>query len=83
MKQDAFGHAVTLNYKGEDVYNTEWGAFLTIGQKIFIFVVATIGLLDMYTYKDPNLTQYSIFDSRVDGKEFNFKENYGQFLFSI
>ena len=58
---------MTLNYKGEDMYNTEWGAFLTIAQKIFIFVIAIMGILDMFAYKDPSVTQYSIFDKREDG----------------
>mgnify|MGYP000987909821 CR=1 FL=1 len=54
-RQDAFGQAVTLNYKGEDVYNTKWGAFLTLAQKIFILIVAIIGVLDLLNYKDPNI----------------------------
>ena len=82
-KQDAFGQAVTINYKGEDVYTTTWGAFLTLVQKIFILVVAMIGMLDLFAYKDPNITQYSIFDKRSDNQEFNFEENYGGFIIGL
>ena len=82
-KQDDYGHPVTINYKGEDKYQTAWGAFLTILQKIFILVVAVFGLVDLFAFKDPNITQFSIFDKRTDDVEFNFGEMHGGFYFGF
>ena len=82
-KQDGYGHPVTINYKGENRYQTVWGAFLTLVQKIFILVIAAIGLIDLCTFKDPNITQYSIFDKREDGVEVNFGEKHGGFYFGF
>ena len=66
-KQDAFGHAVTINYRGEEMYRTMWGALLTFAQRIFILVVALVGVIDLFNYKNPKITQYTIFDKRTDG----------------
>ena len=82
-KQDAFGYAVTLNYKGEDMYKTMWGAILTLAQMTFILVVAVIGVMDLVAFKDPNITQYRIFDKRDDNTELSFSELHGGFFFAI
>ena len=42
-----------------------------------------MGVIDLYNYKDPNITQYTIFDKRIDDKEINFAGNYGGFAFSL
>ena len=81
--QDVFGHPVTINYRGEDAYNTAWGAFLTIVQKVFILVIAVMGVLDLLAYKDPNIVQYTIYDKRNDDSELNLAENKGGFIFAI
>ena len=57
-----------------------WGAILTLAQKIFILIVALIGILDLFSYKDPNITQYKMFDKRNDDTEYNLAENYANFL---
>ena len=82
-KQDAFGYAVTLNYRGDDMYNTAWGGILTLAQKVFILVVAVMGVIDLFNYKDPNITQYKIYDKRNDNREFNYGELHGAFLFAF
>ena len=82
-RQDAFGQPVTLNYRGMDHYKTGWGALLTLVHKSFIFVVAIISILDLLDYRDPNITQYKIYDKRTDGTEINFGENNGNFLLGI
>ena len=66
---------MSINYKGESTYNTLWGAFLSISEKLFILVVAVLGLLDLFAYKDPSITQYQIEDNRKDDKLFNFAEH--------
>ena len=55
-RQDMFGHPVTINYKGEDQYKTGCGAFLSLAQKGFILVVATMGVIDLLNYNDLNIT---------------------------
>ena len=82
-EQDAFGHPVTINFSGEDNFKTAWGALLTLMQKGFILVVTILGVIDLFNYRDPNITQYSIFDKRTDGAEINFGQNYGGFIFTI
>ena len=42
-----------------------------------------MGVVDLFNYKDPSITQYKIYDKRLDGTELNFGENYGGFLFGI
>ena len=57
--QDAFGEQVGINYKGETHFKTWPGATLTLMEKIFILVVAMIGLAELFSFKDPNITQVS------------------------
>ena len=54
--QDAFGEPVTINYKGGATYNTILGGAVTLVEKIFILVVGVLGLLDLVSYQDPNIT---------------------------
>lgn len=68
-KQDAFGHPVTINFSGDDNFKTAWGTLLTLMQKVFILVVSILGVIDLYNYRDPNITEYTIFDKRNDGTE--------------
>ena len=82
-RQDAFGEPITINYRGETTFTTMLGAIVSFAEKVFILVVAVMGLIDLFTYKDPNITQYSIYDSRQDNKEYNFKEANGSLLFGI
>ena len=82
-KQDAFGHAVTINYRGDEMYKTSWGALLTLTQKIFILVVTMLGVIDLFNYRGPNITQYRIFDKRTDDTVLNFEENFGGFFFGL
>ena len=71
-RQDAYGHAVTVNYRGDSSYKTLWGGFLTIAQNSFILIVAIIGLVDLFEFNDPNVTQFTVYDQRKDGIEYNF-----------
>ena len=82
-RQDAFGEPVTINYRGDKTFTTMLGAVVSFVEKVFILVVAVMGLIDLFTYKDPNITQFSIYDTRIDNKEFNFKQANGGFLFAI
>ena len=82
-RQDAFGEPVTINYKGDASYNTIFGGTLTLFENFFIIVVAILGLIELMAYKDPNVTQFKIYDARENGKEFNFGEHHGNFLFAL
>ena len=57
---DVFGEPVTINYKGEANFNTTWGGLLSLSEKIFIFVVICIGLVDLFTYQDLNISSVSV-----------------------
>ena len=46
-------------------------------------MVAATGVIDLFNYKDPSITQYKIYDKRQDDQEINFGENYGGFLFGL
>lgn len=56
--QDAFGKPVKINYKGQETYKTFYGGCLTLAHKIFILIVALLGLIDLVAYEDPNVTQF-------------------------
>ena len=83
QKQDSFGEPVSINYRGEVTFTTMVGAIVSIVEKIFILVVGAMGLLDLMTYQDPNITQYSVYDARLDGKEIGFTEANGNLFFAI
>ena len=65
------------------MYRTVWGALLTLAQRTFILIVAVIGVIDLYNFKDPNITQYRIFDKRNDNKDMNMAENHTFFMIGI
>ena len=52
-QRDTFGEPITINYKGDNRYRTVFGATLTIIENIVFLIVATIGVIDLYNYKDP------------------------------
>ena len=56
---DSFGEAVSLNYKGEGSYKTALGALVSIGLKSFILTSTLLWLVDLFQYKDPQITQVS------------------------
>ena len=82
-RQDAFGEPVSINYRGETSFTTMLGAIVSFVEKVFILVVAVMSLIDLFTYKDPNITQFSIYNARNDNKECNFKQANGGFLFAF
>ena len=72
-----------MSYKGDPTYKTFLGASMTLGMKVFMLffiLTSTINLLD---YKNPQITQYQIYDSRSDGKEINFGDSYGDVIFGF
>ena len=82
-KQDAFGEPVSINYRGDTTFTTMLGAIVSFVEKIFILVVAVMGLIDLFTYQDPNITMYSVYDARLDGKEISLEEANVNIIFGI
>ena len=58
--QDVFGEPVTVNYNGESTYKTWIGALGSLSIKIFIAIFAATQVIDLFNYKDPQITQVSI-----------------------
>ena len=42
-----------------------------------------MSLIDALEYQDPQITQYTIFNPRIDGTEYNFGEMYGGLSFGF
>ena len=58
---DSFGEAVTVNFKGYRTYKTKIGTLCTFCLGVFILALASIALIDLIQYKDPQITQVSHF----------------------
>ena len=61
---DAFGEPVTLNYRGKSTYKTGLGAFFTICLRAFILTYGLLSIIDVLSYEDPQITQYTIYQKR-------------------
>ena len=60
---DSFGMAISLNYRGDSLYRTLPGAFLTLIFKVLIILVFTIlSVLELLAYRNPNVSQVSLSD---------------------
>ncbi len=64
---DSFGEPISVNYKGDSSYKTLIGALATIVLKTFVLVYASIQLIGLFEYADPDITQYVIYEPRTDG----------------
>ncbi len=72
---DVFGEPITINYKGEATFKTCLGALATIGLKIFVLVFAVTQLLALTHYKDPDITQYVVYEPRNDDTEVSLSQS--------
>ena len=61
---DSFGSAIQLNYKGRASYKTRLGTLFTIGMTTFILIFGLFSLMEIYEYKNPQITQFTIYDKR-------------------
>ena len=71
---DDYGEPVGVSYKGEGSFKTGIGAFFSLAMQVFLLLFAGKGFLGLVDFKDPQITQYQIYDSRSDGAEINFGE---------
>ena len=58
---DVFGEPVSLNYNGESSFKTLIGAFFTVLIKLFLIDYVTGELIDLFGYKNPQITIVSLF----------------------
>ena len=59
---DSFGIAVSVNYRGDSMYRTLPGAFLTLIFKVLILVFTILSVLKLLAYRNPNVSQVSLSD---------------------
>ena len=80
---DSFGEPISVNYKGDTSYKTCLGALATIALKTFLLIFASVKLLELAEYKNPEISQYVTYEPRIDGEEVNFGEGFGSLVFAI
>ena len=56
---------------------------MTFGMRAFMLFFIVTSVIDLIDYKNPQITQYQIYDNRSDGRELNFKESYGDIIFGF
>ena len=59
---DSFGRAISINYRGDSLYRTLPGAFLTIIFKVLILVFTILSVLELLAHSNPNVSQVSLSD---------------------
>ena len=64
LEFDLFGNAIQLNYKGKSSYKTRLGSLVTIGMATFILFFGLYSLIEIYEYKNPQITQFAIYEKR-------------------
>ena len=72
---DDYGEPVSVSYKGDSTYKTPVGAVLTLGMRLLMLIFTIYGVLKLTDFQDPQITQYTVFDNRSDGREFNLGES--------
>ena len=82
-KFDIFGEPIGINYQGESSYTTVCGTIISISLGILVIVVGTIGVLQVMTYEDINVIQYTSFEPASEDIELDFGLNEGAFVFGL
>ena len=80
---DAFGEPISINYKGDSTYKTCLGAIFTIGLKSFVLFYALAQLVALFQFKDPEITQYDVYEPRTEDVEFNLHEGRAELYFAL
>ena len=83
VELDIFGSPIKLNYKGKETYQTRLGTLFTISLATFILIFGLYSLIDIYEYRDPQITQFTIYDKRQNEAEINFGEAFGSIAFGF
>lgn len=78
---DFFGTMVQINYKGDGSYRTIFGGLLSILFDLAIMTFLVAKTVDLYNFKDPQITSYEIFESRAEMEPINLAEaNFGFYI---
>ena len=80
---DAYGNPISVNFRGATSYKTGLGAVFTVLIKGFLLFYLATSLLDLREYKDPQITQYTIYDPRITDDQVNLADSRGTFIFSV
>ena len=80
VSYDAYGEPVQLSYRGDSTYKTPLGACLTLAMQGFMLIFIVTGVIALVNYEGPQITQYTIYDNRTDGREINLGEASGDLL---
>ena len=82
LKLDHLGHKFSLNYKGEETYQTLIGALLTIVSMVLVGILLVLKATEVIDMKDPTVQVYSrsIYKKEVDSlNEINLGEHHFNF----
>ena len=52
---DTFGHAITVNYKGQDKHRTCPGAFISIGIQVMVLIYLIMQTVDLIEMSEPTM----------------------------
>jgi len=74
---------VQVSYKGDSTYKTFLGASMTLAMQVFMLFFIVTGTINLMDYKNPQITQYQIYDSRSDGREVNLGKSHGDLFFGF
>ena len=59
LKLDRLGHTFSLNYKGEDTYQTILGSLLTIASTVLVGILFVHKVTEVIVMKDPTVQVHS------------------------
>ena len=80
---DAFGHPITVNYKGQEAYTTGVGCLLTLA----LTIICIFYFVDLYSKvterKEPIFSQFTLPNSRPADDPYMMSENYGQIYIGL
>ena len=80
---DSYGEAISMNYRGNTFFKTGLGSLLTLALKSFLLVFLTTECIKLFTYKNPQITQYIIIDPRASTEKVNLGEAQGLVSFAL
>ena len=75
--RDAYGHPISVFYKGDDAYQTLLGGVMTLTAQILTFVLLTQAIQEMIQMEQPTINSYETVtdvDARLERGAVNLKE---------
>ena len=80
---DGYGEPVSVTYKGDTTYKTPGGALLTLAMRSFMLLFSVFGIFELFSYKNPQVNQFRIYDERTDGTELNYGDSQANLIFGF